>query len=398
MTGLRRNLRRIINLFLALCVVNTLALMLVVAAYYPKVEQVIRVYTLLRFQALTPPTLDKIFEGAIKGMVESLGDPYSSYLTPEVYRRLEEHVQGTYGGVGLLITLEEKEKRPVVVSPFKGTPAQRAGITSGDYILAIDGRDTAGMDLETAASLMQGEPGTKVELTVLKPGEKEPRRFTLIRETIKIPTVDGRMLPGYPGIGYISLSMFNEQTSGDLGKLLEELRRQGLKALILDLRNNPGGSLQAAVEVASYFIPKGPVVYIVDQKKKEALQATGKYIKLPLVVLVNKGSASAAEIVAGAIKDSGSGVLIGETTFGKGVVQTIFPLKGGAAVKLTTHKYLTPAQKDIDKVGITPDIQVKLDPRLEQEVLSHSPDLERDTQLKKALELLQGKMVTSKAA
>ena len=398
MTGLRVSLRRIINLFLVLCVVTTLALMLLVVTCYPHVEQVARVYTLLRFHALSPPTLDKIFEGAIKGMVEALGDPYSSYLTPEVYRQLEEHVQGTYGGVGLLITLEEKEKRPVVVSPFKGTPAQRAGITSGDYILAIDGRDTAGMDLETAASLMQGEPGTKVELTILKPGEKEPRRVVLIRETIKIPTVDGQMLSGYPGIGYISLTMFNEQTSKDLERLLEELRRQGLKALILDLRNNPGGSLQAAIEVASYFIPGGPVAYIVSQKKTEALQSTGKYIKLPLAVLVNRGSASAAEIVAGAIKDSGSGVLIGETTFGKGVVQTIFPLKGGAAVKLTTHKYLTPAKRDIDKVGIAPDIQVKLDPQLEQQVLSRSPDPERDAQLKKALEVLQGKILTSQAA
>ncbi|MCG0277447.1 MAG: S41 family peptidase [Thermanaeromonas sp.] len=392
------SLRGIARLFLALCVVTTLSLTLLVVTCYPKVEQVVRVYTLLRFQALNPPSLDRIFEGAIKGMVEALGDPYSSYLTPQVYRQLEEHVQGTYGGVGLLITLEEKEKRPVVVSPFKGTPAQRAGISSGDYILAIDGQDTAGMDLETAASLMQGEPGTKVELTILRPGEKEPRRVTLVRETIKIPTVDGQMLSGYPGIGYISLTMFNEQTGKDLDKLLNELRRQGLKALILDLRNNPGGSLQAAIEVASYFIPEGPVAYIVSQKRTEALHSTGKYIKLPLAVLVNRGSASAAEIVAGAIKDAGSGVLIGETTFGKGVVQTIFPLKGGAAVKLTTHKYLTPSKRDIDKVGIAPDIQVKLEPRLEQEVLSRPPDLERDAQLKKALEVLQGKMVTSQAA
>lgn len=383
---------------LIFCVLVTVGLGAAVVFHYPRIEQALRVYTLIRFQALNPASVDKLLEGAIKGMVEALDDPYSSFLPPHIYRRLEEQVQGSYGGVGLLITLEEKEKRPVVVSPFKGTPAQKAGIKSGDYILAIDNRDTAGMDLETAASLMQGEPGTRVELTILRPGEKEPRRYTLVRETIKIPTVDGQMLPGYPGIGYISLSMFNEQTGRDLGRLLEEMRQQGLKSLVLDLRNNPGGSLQAAVEVASYFVPKGPVVYIVDQKKTEALQASGKNIKIPLAVLVNKGSASAAEIVAGAIQDTGSGVLVGETTFGKGVVQTVFPLRGGAAVKLTTHKYLTPAKKDIDKSGITPDYHVKLNPQVEQEVLAHSPDPERDAQLKKALEILQQQISSKQAA
>ncbi|MGB9661761.1 MAG: S41 family peptidase [Moorellaceae bacterium] len=395
---MRRGWRTVLYGLLIFCALVTVGLGAAAVAYYPRMEQILRVYTLIRYQALNPVPVDKLLEGAIKGMVEALDDPYSSFLPPQVYRRLEEHVQGSYGGVGLLITMEEKEKRPVVVSPFKGTPAQRAGIKSGDYILAIDQRDTAGMDLETAASLMQGEPGTTVELTVLRPGEKEPRRITLLRETIKIPSVDGQMLAGYPGMGYINLSMFNEQTGRDLGRLLEELRAQGLKGLVLDLRNNPGGSLQAAVEVASYFVPKGPVVYIVDQKRSEALEANGKNLKIPLVVLVNQGSASAAEIVAGAIQDTGSGVLVGETTFGKGVVQTIFPLSGGAAVKLTTHKYLTPAKRDIDKTGITPDYQVKLNPQVEQEVLAHSPDPERDTQLKKALEILQQQISGKQAA
>ncbi|MGB9859723.1 MAG: S41 family peptidase [Moorellaceae bacterium] len=395
---MRRGWRTVLYGLLIFCALVTMGLGAAAVAYYPRMEQILRVYTLIRYQALNPVPVDKLLEGAIKGMVEALDDPYSSFLPPQVYRRLEEHVQGSYGGVGLLITMEEKEKRPVVVSPFKGTPAQRAGIKSGDYILAIDQRDTAGMDLETAASLMQGEPGTTVELTVLRPGEKEPRRITLLRETIKIPSVDGQMLAGYPGMGYINLSMFNEQTGRDLGRLLEELRAQGLKGLVLDLRNNPGGSLQAAVEVASYFVPKGPVVYIVDQKRSEALEANGKNLKIPLVVLVNQGSASAAEIVAGAIQDTGSGVLVGETTFGKGVVQTIFPLSGGAAVKLTTHKYLTPAKRDIDKTGITPDYQVKLNPQVEQEVLAHSPDPERDTQLKKALEILQQQISGKQAA
>ncbi|WP_338824639.1 S41 family peptidase [Neomoorella humiferrea] len=388
MVGLPKVWRQVKNGLVALCVLITLTLVVGVATHLQEIQQLAKTYTLLRYQALEPVTTDKLLEGAIKGMVDALGDPYSTYLDANTYRHLQESVSGSYGGVGLLITLDEKDRRLMVVSPFKGTPAQRAGIKSRDYIVAIDGRDTSGMDLETAANLMQGQPGTKVELTIIPAGENKPRTVTLVREVIKVPTVDGRMLPGHPGIGYISLTMFNEQTAGDLGRQLEELRQQGMQKLILDLRNNPGGALSAAVDVASYFVAQGPVVYIADQKNTEALMARGYAKPLPLVVLVNKGSASAAEIVAGAIKDTGSGVLVGETTFGKGIVQTIYPLSGGTAVKITTHKYLTPAKQDINKKGITPDYVVPMDPQLEQEVLSRAPDLERDAQLKKALEVL----------
>ncbi|WP_258360948.1 S41 family peptidase [Moorella sulfitireducens] len=380
--------RQVKNGLITLCILTTLTLGLGVATHYQEVQQLLKTYTLLRFQALEPVNTDKLMEGAIRGMVDALDDPYSTYLDSETYRQLQESVSGSYGGVGLLITLDEKDKRLMVVSPFKGTPAQRAGIKSRDYIVAIDGRDTTGMDLETAAGLMQGQPGTVVELTILPAGESNLRKVTLTREVIKVPTVDGKMLPGYPGIGYISLTMFNEQTAGDLGRQLEELRRQGMQKLILDLRNNPGGALPAAVDVASYFVAQGPVVYIADQKNTEALMARGYAHPLPLVVLVNRGSASAAEIVAGAIKDTGSGILVGETTFGKGIVQTIYPLPGGTAVKITTHKYLTPGKHDIHKKGINPDYVVTMDPQLEQQVLAAAPDPERDVQLQKALEVL----------
>ncbi|GEA17890.1 peptidase [Moorella sp. E306M] len=381
--------RQVKSGLVTLCVLVTLTLGFGVVTHFQEVQQLVKTYTLLRFQALEPINTDKLMEGAIRGMVDALDDPYSTYLDANTYRHLQESVSGSYGGVGLLITLDEKDKRLMVVSPFKGTPAQRAGIKSRDYIIAIDGRDTTGMDLETAANLMQGQPGTKVELTILSAGETNPRKVTLTREIIKVPTVDGKILPGHPSIGYISLTMFNEQTAGDLGRQLDELRRQGMQKLVLDLRNNPGGALPAAVDVASYFVAEGPVVYIADQKNTEALMARGYAKPLPLAVLVNKGSASAAEIVAGAIKDTGSGTLVGETTFGKGIVQTIFPLPGGAAVKITTHKYLTPGKHDINKKGITPDYVVPMDPQLEQQVLAHAPDLERDVQLQKALEVLE---------
>ena len=380
--------RQVKNGLLALCVVVTLALAVGVAANFQVIEQLVKTYTLLRFQALEPASTDRFIEGAIRGMVGALDDPYSTYLDAKTYRQLQESVTGSYGGVGLLITLDEKDRRLMVVSPFKGTPAQRAGLKSRDYIVAIDGRDTTGMDLETASNLMQGQPGTTVELAVFSEGQSNTRKVTLTREIIKVPTVDGKMLPGHQSVGYINLTMFNEQTAGDLGRQLQELRQQGMQKLILDLRNNPGGALPAAVDVASFFIAQGPVVYIADQKNSEALMARGYAQPLPLVVLVNKGSASAAEIVAGAIKDTGSGILVGEKTFGKGVVQTVFPLPGDTAVKITTHKYLTPSKHDIDKKGIAPDYEVTLDPQLELEVLANAPDLERDTQLQKALEVL----------
>jgi len=385
---LRRIWQQIKNLLLTFCVLVTLTVGVLGATHYKEAELLLRTFLVLRYHALEPVKGDKLIEGALKGMVEALGDPYSAYLDSNTYRHLQESVSGSYGGVGLLITIDEKDKRLMVISPFKGTPAHRAGIKSRDYILMIDDRDTAGMDLETAAKLMQGEPGTQVELLVLSEGDPAPRRIKLTREVIKVPTVEGRLLPGYPDVGYINITMFNEQTPKDLGNTLEVLRQQGMKKLVLDLRNNPGGALSAAVDVASYFIPQGPIVYIADQKRLEPLLARGYARPLPLVVLVNRGTASAAEIVAGALQDTGKGVLVGEPTFGKGVVQTVFPLPGDSAVKITTHKYLTPGKRDINKKGIIPDHLVELDPQWEQEVLLRAPDISWDSQLKKALEIL----------
>ncbi len=379
--------RRIYKGLLAFCVLVTLILMVGVATHFPEIEKGARIYSLLRSQSLNYINTDQLFEGAIRGMVEALDDPYSTYLDAETYSRLKESVSGIYGGVGLLITLDEKE-RLIVVSPFKGTPAQRAGIKSEDHIIAIDGQETTAINLEMAANMMQGEPGTTVELIIQSNDSGDTHKITLERELIKIPTVEGQMLSAHPGIGYLSLSMFNEQTGPDLGQELQKLQQQGAERLILDLRNNPGGALPAAVDVASYFIPEGPIVYIADRQGSEAMMARGYGQTIPLVVLVNKGSASAAEIVAGAIKDAEAGLLVGETTFGKGIVQTIFPLPGETAVKFTTHKYLTPAKKDINKKGIMPDYEVLLDSQLEHQVLSNAPDLEQDLQLQKALSLL----------
>lgn len=380
-------LRSLFILIAIFSIVVTGTLGFAIAANLDGIGRAAKVLALIKSQSLADPDLATLIEGATAGMVQALEDPYSTYLEPELYQSLEGNIKGTYGGVGLLITMD-KDHKLTVVSPFKGTPAHRAGIATGDQILRIDDRDTAELDLNEAAALMQGEPGTQVVLLLYRPGGST-WEVTLTREIIEVPTVEGEYLEDYPGIAYISISNFTDHTGAELGQLLLELQKEGLEGIVLDLRNNPGGSLTAALEVASYFIPEGPVVYIKGKTSSDTLYTVHPHrVNVPLAVLVNGGSASASEIVAGAIKDTGTGKLVGETTFGKGIVQTVFPLNGGAAVKLTTSKYLTPGKNDIHEVGIIPDVEVKLTPEEEHVALMSAPDVSQDPQLAKALELL----------
>lgn len=330
--GRKRGFLRSIVVLLALAsMIVTGVLAFTVVTNLNNLGQAARVVALIKSQALGEVSVAELIKGATAGMVETLDDPYSVYLEPEKFQNLEGHIKGTYGGVGLLITVD-KDRRLVVVSPFKNTPAQRAGMISGDWILKIGDQETAELDLSEAANMMQGEPGTSVVLTVLRPGESVPREFELVREVIEIPTVQGEMLKGAESIVYLNISNFTEHTEEELERTLGELKKKKFQGIILDLRSNPGGSLQSAVDVASYFIPEGPVVYIMGKRDTQTLMTRkGRYLNIPLVVLVNGGSASASEIVAGAIKDTGSGILVGENTFGKGLVQTVFPLEGGSS-------------------------------------------------------------------
>lgn len=328
----------------------------------------------------------RLVDGAMEGLVGALDDPYSAYLDSEEYQELEQHISGSYGGIGLLITENEDDKLEVV-SPFKGTPAYRAGIKSGDVIVKIGDRDTAGLELTEAAALMKGEPGTTVSLTVLPREGKENQDYSIKREEIHIPSVQGETLSGTK-IAYINLMMFSQQTEQDLREVLQKVDAGKASGIILDLRDNPGGDLEAAVAVAGYFIPQGTAVTIVSKSGEEALPTEDNYLNKKLVVLVNGGSASASEIVAGAIKDNDSGTLVGTKTFGKGLVQSVFEIDEGAALKLTTAKYLTPKRHDIHKKGIVPDVVIKMDDELSREVLLNAPNLDRDLQLQKAVEIL----------
>lgn len=351
-----------------------------------------RVTALIKSKALDTVSVSKLVDGAMKGMVQELQDPYSVYLEPKEFQTLETSMAGSYGGLGIYVGIPKETNRLTVMAPIKGTPAARAGVKSGDEIWKINGRDATKMDIDAAVGLMKGDAGTSVELTIKRPSSGKMLTLKMVREIIEIPSVEEKIMPGYPGVAYVSLSMFNDLTAKELGNTVNNLKKQGCRGLILDMRNNPGGSLNAAVDAGGYFVPKGkPVVWLVDKKSTEFFPSSGNLFNLPTVVLINKGSASAAEILAGAIKDVKAGTLVGETSFGKGIVQSVFALDDGAALKITTAKYLTPNKHDIHKKGIVPDVQVLLPENADPGII-YSTDPSKDVQLKRGLEVLQEKM------
>ncbi|MDR0454244.1 MAG: S41 family peptidase [Deferribacteraceae bacterium] len=299
-----------------------------------------------------------LIQGAVKGMLQGL-DPHSSYLSPEQYKTFLTDIRGEFGGLGMTIGM--RGEAVTVISPIEDTPAARAGIQPGDMIFKIDNTITTGMDSENAAKLMRGQPGTKVVLTIMRKGEDKPLEFTLTREIIKIKSVRYQMMN--ENIGYIKLNSFQEKSGDEVKKALQDLKKQNSKGIILDLRNNSGGSLSEAVIISSLFLPANKNVVITkDRSNKDTFLTTKSFAYReqgqPLVVLVNEGSASASEIVAGAMQDYGRGVILGTTTFGKASVQTLLELRNGSAMKLTTARYYTPKGRSIQGVGIMPDIVV----------------------------------------
>jgi carboxyl-terminal processing protease len=319
--------------------------------------------------------------GAIKGMLETL-DPHSAFMPPNMYKEMQEETRGRFEGLGIEITA--KDGILTVVSPIEGTPAFKAGITAGDQIIKIDGESTKNFTLMDSVKRLRGPRGTKVTITIMREGFTKPKDFTLVREVIPVRSVRYELLE--KTYGYIRISQFQEKTDGDFEKAmkaLEEESKGALKGLVLDLRNNPGGLLDQAVKISDRFIDSGIIVSI-DGRKEEAKQKwpahpDGTATRYPLVVLVNGGSASGAEIVAGAIQDHGRGILVGTQTFGKGSVQTIIPLKDGSGLRLTTARYYTPNGRSIQAKGIVPDIIVKPSrPEEEKESVTPKFPAERD--------------------
>ena len=298
--------------------------------------------------------------GAIKGMLDTL-DPHSSFMRPEVYREMQMETKGKFEGLGLVI--EKKKGLLTVVSPIEDTPAFKAGVQSGDHIIKIDGDPTENLTLHEAAMKMRGAKGTKVTITITREGLAKPKDITIVRDIIPLRSIKYEVLE--EGIGYVRISQFNEQTASDFEKALEKLNalnKGSLKGLIIDLRNNPGGLLDQAVKVADTFISSGVIVSIEGRDKEQKMKFTahrdGTLENYALIVLVNSGSASGSEILAGALQDHARALILGTQTFGKGSVQTIFPLKDGSGLKLTTARYYTPKGKSIQAMGITPNIIV----------------------------------------
>lgn len=295
--------------------------------------------------------------GAMKGMLEGL-DPHSSFMNPDTFKEMQVETKGEFGGLGIEITM--KEGILMVVSPIEDTPAFKAGIKAGDIIIKIDGKTTKDMTLMDAVKMMRGPKGTPVTITIARETFPEPKDFTITRDIIAVKSVKSKTLE--PGYGYVRVAQFQEKTDSDLDKVLDKMEKEngGLKGLVLDLRNNPGGLLDQAVKVSDDFLESGLIVYtdgrIEGQKMSFSAKKEGTRPNYPIVVLVNGGSASASEIVAGALQDHGRALILGTQTFGKGSVQTIYPLEDGSALRLTTARYYTPSGTSIQAKGITPDI------------------------------------------
>ncbi|QWR77902.1 S41 family peptidase [Candidatus Magnetomonas plexicatena] len=326
---------------------------------YQELKLFTEVISLVKSSYVEDVKIKDLIYGAIKGMVSSL-DPHSAFMTPDMYKEMKVDTKGEFGGVG--IQIGKKGGLLTVIAPIEDTPAYLAGIKAGDIIMKVNNESTDKMTLMDAVNKMRGPRGTKVILSILRKGWTEPKDFPISREIIKVKSVKQKVLEG--NIGYIKISQFQEKTVQDLVKAINVLKEKKITSVIIDLRNDPGGLLQSAVGVAEQFLPSHKlVVYIKDRsgdKKDFYTESEGKLDTLPMVVLVNEGSASASEIVAGALKDWNRAVILGVTTFGKGSVQSVLGLSDGSGLRLTTARYYTPNGISIQNTGITPDIIVKI--------------------------------------
>lgn len=329
----------------------------------------------------------KLTEGAIDGMTDILSDPYTAYLNEKEYEDLTTETRGSYAGIGIVVTADEKDDSVIVVSPIEDTPGEKAGILPGDKIIKVDGKEVKGSELDKAVAMMKGVEGTKVTLTIQRKGIKDPFIREITRANIVLKTIKYKTLNN--NIGYIRISMFDEKTSEDFIKAYDSLAKAKVKGLIIDVRDNPGGLLDEVVDIADRLVPKGIIVYTLDKNKsKRTWESDSMQAEMPMVLLVNGSSASASEILAGALKDHKKAVLVGTKTFGKGVVQDVIDLKDGTALKVTISEYFTPKGTSIQGKGIVPDTVVELPQNYKS---SLQVDEKQDTQLIKALEILKTK-------
>lgn len=325
-------------------------------------------------------------DGIYKGFINSLDDPYSTYYTEEEYQMLMESSSGVYHGIGATVSQDTKTGVITIVKPFKTGPAYETGLLPGDIIYMVEGEEVTGVDLTEVVSKMKGEEGTKVRISILREGESKAMEFTITRRQIEVPTIEYQMLDDK--IGYIEISEFDEITVSQFKDAVDKLEDKGMKGLVIDVRNNPGGLLDAVCKMLDRLLPKGLLVYTEDKygNRAEEEAKDSKKLEVPLAVIINGNSASASEIFAGAIQDYEIGSVVGTTSFGKGIVQKVIPLTDGTAVKLTISKYFTPKGRNIHGTGIAPDVEVELDEELLKQV---EIPIEKDNQLQEAIKTVK---------
>ena len=324
-------------------------------------------------------------EGAIKGYIEGLGDPYTEYISKEEMDTYLDDTMGNFVGIGIYMIKNTQYDKIQVLSTIKGSPAEKAGIQAGDLIISADGVEYSADDMTTASNKIKGEEGTKVTIEVLRGAEK--LKFELTREKVKVNQVEGKVLSN--NIGYIKFTSFDETTAEDFKNQYQELAKKGIQSLIIDLRNNGGGIVDQALEIADYMTPKDSVLlYEVDKNGKETVKKAKEdpIVNMPIIILTNENTASASEILAGALKDLGKAKIVGTTTYGKGVIQQILKLNDGSGLKITIEEYQTPNRNKINKVGIQPDEKVELPSTVNSLLTIKESD---DTQLQKAIEMLK---------
>ena len=347
-----------------------------------KTKDVLRFFGALRFietQYVRDVDYTNLIDGAISGMVKTLDDPHSIYLDPKMYELMRSHTEGSFGGVGIVMGF--KDNKITVISVMEGTPSEAAGIKTGDEIIAVDGTPTNEIEPEEVVLHIRGEIGTDVTLKIRRAGE-EDKDYVVRRATIQVHTVAGQMLPDTDGIGYIRIASFSEHTADEFKDAYHALENEGVKGMIIDLRENPGGLVTSCVAIANMVVPKGPVVSVVQKDgTREEYKSDLSEEKYPLVVLIDGNSASASEILAGALQDTGAATIVGQTSYGKGSVQVILPLYDDDALKLTIAKYYTPSGRSIDGTGIEPDVRVE-----------PQADSAQDVQLLKAIDVMKGKL------
>ena len=328
---------------------------------------------------------EKLKEGAIKGYIEGLGDPYTEYISADEMEDYLSDTMGNFVGIGIYMVKNTEKGKIQVLAPIKGSPAEKAGIQAGDLILTVDGVDYSADEMTIASNKIKGEEGTTVTIEVLR--GTETKKYELKREKVKVNQVEGKVLSN--NIGYINFTSFDETTADDFKAKFEEINKQGIKSLIIDLRNNGGGIVDQALQIADYVADKDSILlYEVDKNNKETVKKakTDPIINMPIIILTNENTASASEILAGALKDLGKAKTVGTTTYGKGVIQQILKLSDGSGLKVTIEEYQTPNRNKIHKIGIAPDEEVKL-PDSVTNVLNVTES--EDTQLQKAIEMLK---------